>query len=208
MQSASMSAVHGMIEFFELVEFILDGFDKQFPSFQDTIRMKHEWQSDQTRWTRFARLSHLKALFGEGWDDHIRIHSKYVKNANAKIEEICSWKLKAVADADAINGDAEKHMSELRDAIKLDIGPMEKNIDESEAQARQLLGGSSLSFSLDMSIPSGDLSEDASDAIVNKLEKRKREITVEISKLQRAIGELGQIKKARHELACFLAARL
>jgi hypothetical protein len=169
--------------------------------------MKHAWHPDKVQWTRFVRLSHLKSLFNEGWDDHLRVDSRIFIKTYAKIQEITSWKLKAVEDTNAIAGEAETYMKELRDVARLDIGSIKRIPDDSEAKARQTLADSSLSFSLDISIPSGDLNEDAADAMVRKLEKRKREITVEISKLQKAIDELGQIKQARQELARFFATR-
>ena len=46
--------------------------------------------------------------------------------------------------------------------------------------------------------------EDAA-AIVKKLEKRKKTISDEISKVQDAISDLGQIKEAREEVARFFA---
>ena len=84
--------------------------------------------------------------------------------------------------------------------------------DDAEANASQVLEKNAhLSFLLDEDaiIFTGgaillNAQEDAA-AIVKKLEKRKRTISDEISKVQDAISDLGQIKEAREEVARFFA---
>ena len=82
--------------------------------------------------------------------------------------------------------------------------------DDAEANARQVLEKNAhLSFLLDEAIFTGgaillNTQEDAA-AIVKKLEKRKRTISDEISKVQDAISDLGEIKEAREEVARFFA---
>jgi len=85
--------------------------------------------------------------------------------------------------------------------------------DDIAAKACQVLENVPLiSFSLDdvVSIPiittgAADLNAEDAAAIVKKLEKRKKTISDEISKVQDAISDLGQIQKARKEVARFFA---
>ena len=84
--------------------------------------------------------------------------------------------------------------------------------DDAEANARQVLEKNAhLSFLLeDDDVPTiftGAILLNAQDAaaIVKKLKKRKRTISNEISKVQDAVSDLGQIKEAREEVARFFA---
>ena len=206
--------VYAAVEFFDVVDHILGHFEMNFPSFEETLRMKHMWQADMALWTRYARLLHLQTQFKAGWDEELCFNgrSNLFQATHKKLDEIASWNLKTVNDAKAIVGEAEAHVKELKETVIRDVQGIKRMPDDAEANARQVLEKNAhLSFLLDEDaiIFTGgaillNAQEDAA-AIVKKLEKRKRTISDEISKVQDAISDLGQIKEAREEVARFFA---
>ena len=206
--------VYAAVEFFDVVDHILGHFEMNFPSFEETLRMKHiiMWQPDQ--WTRYARLLHLQTQFKAGWDEELCFNgrSNLFQATHKKLDEIASWNLKTVDDAKAIVGEAEAHVKELKETVIRDVQGIKRMPDDAEANARQVLEKNAhLSFLLeDDDVPTiftGAILLNAQDAaaIVKKLEKRKKTISDEISKVQDAISDLGQIKEAREEVARFFA---
>ena len=157
------------------------------------------------------RLSQKKTA---GWDEELCFNgrSNLFQATHKKLDEIASWNLKTVDDAKAIVGEAEAHVKELKETVVRDVQGIRRMPDDAEANARQVLEKNAhLSFLLDEDaiIFTGgaillNAQEDAA-AIVKKLEKRKRTISDEISKVQDAISDLGQIKEAREEVARFFA---
>ena len=205
--------VYAAVEFFDVVDHILGHFEMNFPSFEETLRMKHHtMDDDKALWTRYARLLHLQTQFKAGWDEELCFNgrSNLFQATHKKLDEIASWNLKTVDDAKAIVGEAEAHVKELKETVVRDVQGIRRMPDDAEANARQVLEKNAhLSFLLadDVPIFTGDVLLNAQDAaaIVKKLEKRKRTISDEISKVQDAISDLGQIKEAREEVARFFA---
>ena len=203
--------VYAAVEFFDVVDHILGHFEINFPSFEETLRMKHT-MDDMALWTRYARLLHLQTQFKAGWDEELCFNgrSNLFQATHKKLDEIASWNLKTVDDAKAIVGEAEAHVKELKETVVRDVQGIRRMPDDAEANARQVLEKNAhLSFLLeDATIFTGAIllnaQEDAA-AIVKKLEKRKRTISDEISKVQDAISDLGEIKEAREEVARFFA---
>ena len=206
-----MAVVHGAIEFFETVKYMLDHFEMNFPSFEEMLRMKHMWQPDKAQWKHFARLSHLQAQFKEGWDEALYFDGRgnLFRATHIKIDEITDWKLAKVEDAKAITGDAEAHMKELKEIMTRDIEAIKRVPDETEVKALQVLGNVPfISFGLDVTLPITGvvtIKPEEAETLVKRLEKRKRSMAKEIDKLQDAIMELSQVKEARVELASFFA---
>ena len=204
--------VYAAVEFFDVVDHILGHFEMNFPSFEETLRMKHTMDDDMALWTRYARLLHLQTQFKAGWDEELCFNgrSNLFQATHKKLDEIASWNLKTVDDAKAIVGEAEAHVKELKETVIRDVQGIRRMPDDAEANARQVLEKNAhLSFLLadDVPIFTGDVLLNAQDAaaIVKKLKKRKKTISDEISKVQDAISDLGQIKEAREEVARFFA---
>ena len=205
--------VYAAVEFFDVVDHILGHFEMNFPSFEETLRMKHHtMDDDKALWTRYARLLHLQTQFKAGWDEELCFNgrSNLFQATHKKLDEIASWNLKTVDDAKAIVGEAEAHVKELKETVVRDVQGIRRMPDDAEANARQVLEKNAhLSFLLeDATIFTGAIllnTQEEAAAIVKKLEKRKRTISDEISKVQDAISDLGQIKEAREEVARFFA---
>ena len=197
--------VYAAVEFFDVVDYILGHFEMNFPSFEETLQMKHMWQPDKAQWTRYARLLHLQTQFKAGWDEELCFNgrSNLFQATHKKLDEIASWNLKTVDDAKAIVGEAEAHVKELKETVIRDVKGIKRMPDDAEAKARQVLENAPTSFLRDDA--GALLSTQDAAAIVKKLEKRKRTISDEISKVQDAISDLGQIKEAREEVARFFA---
>ena len=205
--------VYAAVEFFDVVDHILGHFEMNFPSFEETLRMKHHtMDDDKALWTRYARLLHLQTQFKAGWDEELCFNgrSNLFQATHKKLDEIASWNLKTVDDAKAIVGEAEAHVKELKETVIRDVQGIRRMPDDAEANARQVLEKNAhLSFLLeDATIFTGAIllnTQEEAAAIVKKLEKRKRTISDEISKVQDAISDLGEIKEAREEVARFFA---
>ena len=205
--------VYAAVEFFDVVDYILGHFEMNFPSFEETLRMKHHtMDDDKALWTRYARLLHLQTQFKAGWDEELCFNgrSNLFQATHKKLDEIASWNLKTVDDAKAIVGEAEAHVKELKETVIRDVQGIRRMPDDAEANARQVLEKNAhLSFLLaDATIFTGAIllnTQEEAAAIVKKLEKRKRTISDEISKVQDAISDLGEIKEAREEVARFFA---
>ena len=205
--------VYAAVEFFDVVDHILGHFEMNFPSFEETLRMKHHtMDDDKALWTRYARLLHLQTQFKAGWDEELCFNgrSNLFQATHKKLDEIASWNLKTVDDAKAIVGEAEAHVKELKETVIRDVQGIRRMPDDAEANARQVLEKNAhLSFLLeDATIFTGAIrlnTQEEAAAIVKKLEKRKRTISDEISKVQDAISDLGLIKEAREEVARFFA---
>ena len=204
--------VYAAVEFFDVVDHILGHFEMNFSSFEETLRMKHiMWQPDL--WTRYARLLHLQTQFKAGWDEELCFNgrSNLFQATHKKLDEIASWNLKTVDDAKAIVGEAEAHVKELKETVVRDVQGIRRMPDDAEANARQVLEKNAhLSFLLEdaTTIFTGAIllnTQEEAAAIVKKLKKRKRTISDEISKVQDAISDLGEIKEAREEVARFFA---
>ena len=204
-----MAVVHAAIEFFDAVDYILGHFEMNFPSFEEMLQMKHVWQPDKAQWTHFVRLLHLQAQFKDGWVEELCFNgrSNLFQATHKKLDEIASWNLKTVDDAKAIIGEAEAQVKELKETVIQDVKGIKRMPDDTEAKACQVLENvlPLISFSLDDVPITGALNVQDAAAIVKKLEKRKKTISDEISKVQDAISDLGQIKEAREEVACFFA---
>ena len=206
-----MAVVHGAIEFFETVKYMLDHFEMNFSRFEEMLRMKHMWQPDEAEWNRFARLSRLQAQFKDGWNDNLYFDGsgKLFRATHIKINEITDWKLVKVEDAKAITGDAEAHMQELKEIMTRDIEAIKCVPDETEVEALRVLGNVPfVSFELGVTLPiTGivDMKPKEAETLVKRLEKRKRSMAKEIDKIEDAFMELSQVKEARVEMANFFA---
>ena len=202
--------VYAAVEFFDVVDHILGHFEMNFPSFEETLRMKHHtMDDDMAQWTRYARLLHLQTQFKAGWDEELCFNGRcnLFQATHKKLDEIASWNLKTVDDAKAIVGEAEAHVKELKETVVRDVQGIRRMPDDAEANARQVLEKNAhLSFLLeDATIFTGAIllntQEDAA-AIVKKLEKRKRTISDEISKVQDAISDLQRGQGGGGSLFC------
>ena len=203
--------VYAAVEFFDVMDYILGHFEMNFPSFEETLQMKHMWQPDKAQWTRNERLLHLQTQFKAGWDEELCFNgrSNLFQATHKKLDEIAGWNLKTVDDAKAIVGEAKAHVKELKETVIRDVKGIKCMPDDTEAKARQVLENVPpliSSFLLDDDAATGALlSVQDAAAIVKKLKKRKKTISDEISKVQDAISDLGQIKEAREEVARFFA---
>ena len=146
--------VYAAVEFFDVVDHILGHFEMNFPSFEETLRMKHHtMDDDKALWTRYARLLHLQTQFKAGWDEELCFNgrSNLFQATHKKLDEIASWNLKTVDDAKAIVGEAEAHVKELKETVVRDVQGIRRMPDDAEANARQVLEKNAhLSFLLDV----------------------------------------------------------
>ena len=150
--------VYAAVEFFDVVDHILGHFEMNFPSFEETLRMKHTMDDDMALWTRYARLLHLQTQFKAGWDEELCFNgrSNLFQATHKKLDEIASWNLKTVDDAKAIVGEAEAHVKELKETVIRDVQGIRRMPDDAEANARQVLEKNAhLSFFIDEAIFTG-----------------------------------------------------